>query len=525
MRLVGASDAFIRWPFVFEGAFVGFLGAVVTLGILLAVADPLERVHGRLLPGPAAPVRLADPRPRRAGHGRRRRARDPRLVAVGAGPTSSARPRRAGPGRSVEGSSGPSAGPDVPFSPAPGTSHRRTVERCFQPTPATRRRSPCQRRSAPPAPDPSPRPMLRRGPEQPAAGPADASPSSRSRSSSWPSWPGPALFLSGYTLGRQAASDPGTPASEDDGLPAVLGHVPRHQDRYAGGEVDQTTVDPGRHPRDDRVARRPVLRVPDLGRVPRRACRASAASSRGSAPRSASQAPDGTQGCAPLGPTCRLDRHRADRRDRPPRRPASPSATSSSRSTARRVDGLTVDAAIATGSAARRGPSSTLGIERGGGDADLDVDHPRRRPAQGGRQQGAGRRHGRLHPARRLLRRGGRPGGRGAARRPGRRPDQAHPRPARQPGRLRHRRAQDRQPVHRLGRRLLGAGRAGQPDPDRRADRRRRDGPDDPARRPDRRRERVGQRDRGRARSRTRSGPRSSASSRSARAPSSNGRS
>jgi cell division transport system permease protein len=53
MRLVGASDAFIRWPFIFEGAFVGLLGAGLALAVLALAAGPVgDLMYGffRVLP-------------------------------------------------------------------------------------------------------------------------------------------------------------------------------------------------------------------------------------------------------------------------------------------------------------------------------------------------------------------------------------------------------------------------------------------------------------------------------------------
>ena len=42
MRLVGASDRYVRWPFILEGVFIGLAGAVITLLLLLVASPPIS---------------------------------------------------------------------------------------------------------------------------------------------------------------------------------------------------------------------------------------------------------------------------------------------------------------------------------------------------------------------------------------------------------------------------------------------------------------------------------------------------
>jgi carboxyl-terminal processing protease len=116
---------------------------------------------------------------------------------------------------------------------------------------------------------------------------------------------GSALFLSGYSLGRRTASDPGTPVSQDTAFQPFWDTYHTIEDRYAGGSVDQTTVIQG-------AIRGMIgsLDDPFSAYMTSDEYRASLQSISGQfegiGADIASLAPDGTQGCTPLGKACHL---------------------------------------------------------------------------------------------------------------------------------------------------------------------------------------------------------------------------
>ena len=116
---------------------------------------------------------------------------------------------------------------------------------------------------------------------------------------------GGALFMSGYSLGRQASSEPGTPVSEDEAFRPFWDTYHTITERYAGSEVDRDALIQG-------AIRGMIDALEDpyssylTSDEYRDSLQDIGGQFEGVGAEIATQAPDGSQGCATLGPDCRL---------------------------------------------------------------------------------------------------------------------------------------------------------------------------------------------------------------------------
>ncbi len=176
---------------------------------------------------------------------------------------------------------------------------------------------------------------------------------------------GSALFVSGYTLGREAASEPGTPISEGAAFQPFWDAYHTINERYAGDPVDRNTLIQG-------AIRGMIAALGDpyssylTSEEYRQSLQGLSGQFEGIGADIATQATDGTQGCATLGPDCHLLIV-----DTLPESPAEHAGLKAGdlvlKADGVTLDGLTVDAARDK----IRGPKGTvvtLTIRRGSGD-------------------------------------------------------------------------------------------------------------------------------------------------------------
>lgn len=116
---------------------------------------------------------------------------------------------------------------------------------------------------------------------------------------------GGGLFMSGYSMGRQAGAEPGTPLNEDEAFRPFWDTYHTITDRYAGGEVN----------RDELVQGAVAGMIDALGdpyssylsiRQYRESLQGIGGEFEGIGAQLSSRASDGTAGCTPLGSTCQL---------------------------------------------------------------------------------------------------------------------------------------------------------------------------------------------------------------------------